>query len=1687
MLNALTILSGAIHEEMKLIANKLSGFNESPSGNLISPDLRTLQSLCSFTGYWGLTNYIAEMADLAAAIEAYDIEKVDRAQHLDRVKVLAMSISVLGIHCKKTNTGSVASYTDLNDQFAKLIRKSRRGFLEMDPEEFRRLTFLATPPSLEVELRWVPPLKASRQGLVSALRQIVSSGTVNGDLLLSAAEVNPYPSLSGFLETLACIDEDIGKAGLKGSVLEELRRLLQLIEDGPWVYCPAPEPLLFSEVMFYLAHSNTDEVCARELRARYSLLASSLSNVPTVHDVAKRFSVAMGKLKSAFLQSALGGTPSAIATLAGEIEKSAGRLNNQSFSLLAEEFVSFTSDWGANRDVASEEWIYGANLVLLLQECAERSVDPDVQEEFLALTKKTIADKSFHICESMQLSNRVLAINKACICLRQDLKKLNKDIEDSVRSLRENEYTQKNAERLVEVLGPKAKEVLLITSGFLETVGLHRGTEFCVSVLDTILLPDTWMLKSGRDLVFDGMTRLHLLIERLRPGSMYDVQEEDLGEFGQIQVDEAGVFVDCDEVIASEDVEPNPKTEGSPLQIVAVEPLQEGSPLNESQPASETSQTHVEVAYDFPAPLVSSDGVATVPSLESNDVTLDSSAMADSRDTSNDASIPDAATNSKDAAGFDIAVVLDEPITTATDTLEAEPISIDPAVVDTNQVAPEQPDDYQPEVTEEAISIESQAFQIVGTEVAPVEIELAQDIQEIEEADASPGYSEMPINFGIDNEPLSPDSELKSNATNEGSAQNQKSPIQSVESEASVSDADRNSAEPVELTEKLLAEVVHIPVVDAEPQQDSLLSGESEVAVLVPIDAGSDDFRDGGHSPRYDLTAPDLINEDLAHNAVAEVQKIDATPNARGLDDPADLVGLFGPGLDEMPAESHFSFEGDSELVTPARDFVDPVKLLEGFLVVANDLKDVFSTDDEELIKVMVEESEQCIEDIASSLQLWHEAEGPEPLIGSVAEIRRHIHTLKGVARTCGLMAVGAILHAMEDDLDDMPDDGVCLSSYVGAFQSAMQEVSLRFKNASPKANQVAVVQAVKPQESGPLATVSKPLGIPANVSSTRGQTIRIPLAVANKVGISSNQVAISSKESLENFKKTIKLFRELEVAIRRTSPIIGELDNLAGASIASHSGRGASGFDALEMDRFTELQEIANRIKEGFVDIESFLNPIRESFVLFQNAEKDRTQLSEEMQKEASELMLLDLQGYGHRLEQTIDKACSDTSKMVTLKILRDTKIPAAAVDKLIPVFEHIVRNSVAHGLEDANIRLQRGKPLSGLITIGMRRDASLDGGLVQVSVKDDGAGIDYDKVLAIAIQRGLAFKDRRYSNSQIGEFLFSPGFSTASTVSQLAGRGVGLDVVRSSVASLGGMVSVSSELGKGAEFVLTIPADISSMSVLPVMVSGFKALIPLSLVTRVVPVSQNFNVTLELKNGIARIDEEVMDLIELSRRVPVKELTPFRGSGNLVLLRDAGGTKAVLVDSVGTQAKTVVRALGPYVRDIPGIVAGTIHENGEAALIVNPVHLQEITATFKRDDLASNSQKTIMIVDDSSTARLITSKFLKRLGYAVIQAKDGIEAISKLTDGADPEGFLFDLEMPGMDGFDLIVGVKAIERCINRPIIVISSRSGDKYRSRAKSLGASAYITKPYDESQLQSVLDELVGSNFEASVSS
>jgi chemosensory pili system protein ChpA (sensor histidine kinase/response regulator) len=357
---------------------------------------------------------------------------------------------------------------------------------------------------------------------------------------------------------------------------------------------------------------------------------------------------------------------------------------------------------------------------------------------------------------------------------------------------------------------------------------------------------------------------------------------------------------------------------------------------------------------------------------------------------------------------------------------------------------------------------------------------------------------------------------------------------------------------------------------------------------------------------------------------------------------------------------------------------------------------------------------------------------------------------------------------------------------------------------------------------------------------------------------------------------------------------------------------------------------------------------------------------------------------------------------------------------------------------------------------------------------MSDDGHGIDYQRLRQKALERGLIADERALSDEEESQLLFLSGLSTAESVTELAGRGVGMDVVRTEVSAIGGRIEVATSRGAGATFTIYLPLTLAVTQTVLVRAGAMNAAILASAVAQVLRVKADQLVAYYEKGSVAFQGHDY-PLHYLRELLGYRGATDIQGSNSVVLVRGGNQRAAIHVDQLFGNREMVLKNIGPQLARLPGVSGATVMPDGSIVLILNPVQLaarrqQAFTRTTGMEVTSNVTAEApmVMVVDDSITVRKITTRLLEREGYRVVTARDGVDALEQLKNER-PAVMLIDIEMPRMDGFDLTRNVRGDPKTMDIPIIVISSRSAPKHRSRAAELGVNVYLGKPYEESDL------------------
>ena len=465
--------------------------------------------------------------------------------------------------------------------------------------------------------------------------------------------------------------------------------------------------------------------------------------------------------------------------------------------------------------------------------------------------------------------------------------------------------------------------------------------------------------------------------------------------------------------------------------------------------------------------------------------------------------------------------------------------------------------------------------------------------------------------------------------------------------------------------------------------------------------------------------------------------------------------------------------------------------------------------------------------------------------------------------------------------------------------------------------------------------------------------------------------------------------------------------------------------------------------------------------------------QVSRSLQQNLMRIRMVQFSTVSDRLYRVVRQAGKDADKRVVMELKGgNAEIDRSVLERMAAPMEHLLRNAVAHGIESRADRARSGKPETGEIVVEMRQD----GNEVIMSFSDDGAGLDYAKIKQRGRERGLLQEGRQPTERELAQLIFSPGFSTAAEVTTLSGRGIGMDVVRAEVSAMGGRIDIDATPGAGTRFTIHLPVSLAVSQVVLLGVDEAKFAVQAALVEQILQVKPEV-LAAAYENHAIECDGEAVPMYFLGSLLELPQSRPLAQRQSPVVIVRAGSSRIALhVDRVVPNQEVVIKNVGPQLARLTGIAGATVLGNGDIVLILNPVQLalasratqagRGDTAHFTATEIPATA--TVMVVDDSVTVRKVTQRLLVREGYTVLLAKDGVDALRQLQDVV-PDMMLVDIEMPRMDGFDLTKNIRSTERLQHIPIIMITSRTADKHRNHALSLGVDVFLGKPYAEDEL------------------
>ncbi len=837
-----------------------------------------------------------------------------------------------------------------------------------------------------------------------------------------------------------------------------------------------------------------------------------------------------------------------------------------------------------------------------------------------------------------------------------------------------------------------------------------------------------------------------------------------------------------------------------------------------------------------------------------------------------------------------------------------------------------------------------------------------------------------------------------------------------------------------------------------------------------------------------------------------------------------DVVEETTPKQEEtfQPVQAQPAVRQDPVFTSQSNDTPHPA------MVVVNDDLDA------DLLPVFLEEGRDMLPEMGHVLRSWQGELGSAVWPQSTLRL---LHTLKGSARMAGAMALGQHLHDMEsrienimhlsmptplsvDDLLVRYDDALQLFEQLqnpSAGKAAPQPAPVQSESMpaevpppvakSQEPTEPVVLTSVMPVASGrfiaPKAVEAAPV---AAAGSASVPLVRVRADILDRLVNQAGEVSIA-RSKIETEVGTLRQsLSELTENVGRLRDQLREIEMQAESQITSRMAHSADReFDPLEFDRFTRLQELTRMMAESVNDVGSVQQNLSRTLDSATGDLSIQARLTRDLQQDLMRVRMVQFASISERLYRVTRQTAKEMDKRVNLDIRGSAvEIDRGVLEKMTGPFEHLLRNAIVHGIESRASRRAAGKNETGELLVEIRQE----GNEVVIQFSDDGQGLNLDNIRKKARQVGLLTDDSKLSEDEVKDLIFHPGFSTADQITELAGRGVGMDVVRSEATALGGRVSTMSESGKGAVFTIHLPLTLAVTQVVLLSSGGKTYAVPSVLVEQVQQLKTN-PLAAAYNDGAVMWQGQRVPLYYLPGLLGDAMATPVTQQYSPLLILKSGNDRVALhVDEIVGNREVVVKNIGPQLARMIGIAGATVLGSGDIVLILNPVPLAQraVQANLRAPRIIPSdapesmgavaemggaqplvpgsepvqglrTQNIVMVVDDSLTVRRVTQRLLAREGYQVVLAKDGVDALEHLQ-SVTPDVMLVDIEMPRMDGFDLTRNVRGDERTRQIPIVMITSRTAAKHRNYAMELGVNEYLGKPYQEEELLRLIAGYIG---------
>ena len=798
-----------------------------------------------------------------------------------------------------------------------------------------------------------------------------------------------------------------------------------------------------------------------------------------------------------------------------------------------------------------------------------------------------------------------------------------------------------------------------------------------------------------------------------------------------------------------------------------------------------------------------------------------------------------------------------------------------------------------------------------------------------------------------------------------------------------------------------------------------------------------------------------------------------------------------------------------------------------------------------QLIESFYEEAEEHLEDLRRSLDvLDNQIKKAVPISPTLREesrrIRRSVHTLKGAAAVIGFQDFATYAHSLEDLLDWLFEEAREISpkivlvlaessdlleriitkpqllysakaqSLINKYkkimgQSCSEKETANTENQS-EAEQKTIIklnkilQAEKFAQENSQADFFEELSQEDDLSEFSARftkTLRVDMARFDDLVNLTGELIIAlsafdqkmeaftdSVTDLELYRERLKqIARDLEVSYEvegleqlRTTPDF----SMANSARALQTGD-FDDFDTLELDRYSELNLIIRKLNESAVDVGALHAQLSYLHSDFDGRLTRQRVILSELQEKMMRVRMTPISIITSKLHRTVREVARNLDKKVKLVVSgEDIELDKLIWEKIADPLMHLLRNAVDHGVEPQDVRQSQGKPPVATIKL----EASREGNQVVIRIADDGVGLDYPAIQATVRKMRLSDSVDEMSKDDLCQFIFYPGFSTRAEISEISGRGVGMDVVKENIQNLKGVIRVASEEGQGTKFTIRIPLTLAAVQALLFTVRGQTYAIALNEISEIIRLDPK-NI-LGSNQDALRLNDEVLPLFQMADQLSAGKIDAEsvpKGEYPITLVVETGGRRgALVVDTLVGQKEIVIKSLGSHLRHVKGVSGATIMGDGSVIPILNIEELLWSQTIMKEDthkdkELVIERPLNIMVVDDSVSIRLAVSRLMEDQGWKVLTAKDGIDALDLLSESR-PDLIVLDIEMPRMNGYEFLGVLKTQIGFEDIPVVMLTSRTAAKHRDKAKALGAKGFIVKPYNDNEFLSLILNLTG---------